>query len=154
MDSFLRPLAAASMIVAGALASTAPASAQQAPIKIGIPTSVQLQVGRDTQNAAKLAIEEINAKGGLLGRKLEMVVADETENPEQRIVEFMSDPGGQYVQTAGFLSLYQLILQAVFIGRVAQHESESLSTVAATLQRKPLIVVQMGVQRQFLPPRR
>ena len=85
MDSFLRPLAAASMIVAGALASTAPASAQQAPIKIGIPTSVQLQVGRDTQNAAKLAIEEINAKGGLLGRKLEMVVADETENPEQGI---------------------------------------------------------------------
>src|SRR5437870_1054250 len=57
MDSFLRPLAAASMIIAGALASTAPASAQQAPIKIGIPTSVQLQVGRDTQNAAKLAIE-------------------------------------------------------------------------------------------------
>ena len=85
MDSFLRPLAAASMIVAGALASTAPASAQQAPIKIGIPTSVQLQVGRDTQSAAKLAIEEINAKGGLLGRKLEMVVADETENPEQGI---------------------------------------------------------------------
>ena len=85
MDSFLRPLAAASMIVAGALASTAPASAQQAPIKIGIPTSIQLQVGRDTQNAAKMAIEEINAKGGLLGRKLEMVVADETENPEQGI---------------------------------------------------------------------
>ena len=84
MNSFLRPLAAASMIVAGTLASTAPTSAQQ-PIKIGIPTSIQLQVGRDTQNAAKMAIEEINAKGGLLGRKLEMVVADETENPEQGI---------------------------------------------------------------------
>jgi branched-chain amino acid transport system substrate-binding protein len=85
MDSFLRPLAAASMIFAGALASTAPASAQQAPIKIGVPTSIQLQVGRDTQNAAKLAAEEINAKGGVLGRKLEIVVADETENPEQGI---------------------------------------------------------------------
>ncbi|OYU91753.1 MAG: ABC transporter substrate-binding protein [Bradyrhizobiaceae bacterium PARB1] len=84
MNSFLRPLAAASMIVAGTLASTAPTMAQQ-PIKIGIPTSIQLQVGRDTQNAAKMAIEEINAKGGLLGRKLEMVVADETENPEQGI---------------------------------------------------------------------
>lgn len=84
MNSFLRPLAAASMIVAGTLASSAPTMAQQ-PIKIGIPTSIQLQVGRDTQNAAKMAIEEINAKGGLLGRKLEMVVADETENPEQGI---------------------------------------------------------------------
>jgi branched-chain amino acid transport system substrate-binding protein len=85
MDSFWRPLSAASMIVAGAFAFAAPLAAQQAPIKIGIPTSVQLQVGRDTQNAAKLAVEEINAKGGVLGRKLEIVVADETENPEQGI---------------------------------------------------------------------
>jgi len=84
MNSFLRPLSAASMIVAGALAITVPATAQQT-IKIGVPTSVQLQVGRDTQNAAKLAAEEINAKGGVLGRKLEIVVADETENPEQGI---------------------------------------------------------------------
>ncbi|MDB5532388.1 MAG: transporter substrate-binding protein, partial [Hyphomicrobiales bacterium] len=84
MSSFLRPLSAASMIVAGALAIAAPATAQQT-IKIGVPTSVQLQVGRGTQNAAKLAAEEINAKGGVLGRKLEIVVADETENPEQGI---------------------------------------------------------------------
>lgn len=84
MNSFMRPLSAASLIVAGALAITYPAIAQQT-IKIGVPTSVQLQVGRDTQNAAKLAAEEINAKGGVLGRKLEIVVADETENPEQGI---------------------------------------------------------------------
>ena len=84
MNSFMRPLSAASLIVAGALAITHPAAAQQT-IKIGVPTSVQLQVGRDTQNAAKLAAEEINAKGGVLGRKLEIVVADETENPEQGI---------------------------------------------------------------------
>lgn len=84
MSSFMRPLSAASLIVAGALAITNPATAQQT-IKIGVPTSVQLQVGRDTQNAAKLAAEEINAKGGVLGRKLEIVVADETENPEQGI---------------------------------------------------------------------
>ncbi len=85
MNSFLRLLAAASIVSAGTVIAGAPASAQQAPIKIGIPTSIQLQVGRDTQNAAKLAIEEINGKGGLLGRKLEIVVADETENPEQGI---------------------------------------------------------------------
>ena len=30
-------------------------------------------------------MDEINAKGGVLGRKLEMVVADETENPETGI---------------------------------------------------------------------
>lgn len=85
MNSFLRLLAAASIVSAGTVAAGSPAFAQQAPIKIGVPTSIQLQVGRDTQNAVKLAIEEINGKGGVLGRKLEMVVADETENPEQGI---------------------------------------------------------------------
>jgi branched-chain amino acid transport system substrate-binding protein len=61
------------------------AFAQGKPIRIGVPTAMQLQVGRDTQDAIKLAIDDINAKGGVLGRKLEMVVADETENPETGI---------------------------------------------------------------------
>ena len=59
--------------------------AQPKPIRIGVPTAVQLQVGRDTQDALKMAIDEVNAAGGVLGRKLEMVVADETENPETGI---------------------------------------------------------------------
>jgi branched-chain amino acid transport system substrate-binding protein len=49
------------------------------PILIGVNTAIQLQVGRDAVNATKMAIEEINAKGGVLGRKLAMVVADEGE---------------------------------------------------------------------------
>ena len=69
-----------------ALGLAAPAAlAQPKPIRIGVPTAVQLQVGRDTQDALKMAIEDINAKGGVLGRKLEMVGADETENPETGI---------------------------------------------------------------------
>jgi branched-chain amino acid transport system substrate-binding protein len=71
-------------VAAGLIA--APAIAQTAkPIRIGVPTSMQLQVGRDTQDSIKMAIDDINAKGGVLGRKLEMVVADETENPETGI---------------------------------------------------------------------
>ncbi|MDO9286648.1 MAG: ABC transporter substrate-binding protein [Aquabacterium sp.] len=72
--------------VCAALSLLAPTvGAQPKPIRIGVPTAVQLQVGRDTQDALKMAIDEINAKGGVLGRKLEMVVADETENPETGI---------------------------------------------------------------------
>lgn len=85
MRPFLRLLAAASVVSVGASFSITPSSAQQGPIRIGITTAIQVQVGRDTQSAAKMAAEEINAKGGLLGRKLEIVVADETENPEQGI---------------------------------------------------------------------
>ncbi len=65
--------------------TVASAVAQTKPIRIGVPTAVQLQVGRDTQEGLKIAIDDINAKGGVLGRKLEMVVADETENPETGI---------------------------------------------------------------------
>ncbi|HYB10726.1 MAG TPA: ABC transporter substrate-binding protein [Alphaproteobacteria bacterium] len=57
-----------------------PAAAQQdQPIKIGVNTAIQLQVGRDAIDAVKIAIDEINTGGGVLGRKLEMVVADEGE---------------------------------------------------------------------------
>ena len=71
--------AMATGLVAGAV------QAQEKPIRIGVTTPIQLQVGRDTQDAIKIAMDEINAKGGVRGRKLEMTVADETENPEAGI---------------------------------------------------------------------
>src|SRR5215469_14285650 len=68
--------AAASVFAATAF----PATAQETkPIKIGVNTAIQLQVGRDAIDAVKMAVDEINAKGGVLGRKFEMVVADEGE---------------------------------------------------------------------------
>lgn len=76
-------LFAAVCVVAGLTA--APVIAQTKPIRIGVPTAMQLQVGRDTQEGLKMAIDDINAQGGVLGRKLEMVVVDETENPETGI---------------------------------------------------------------------
>ena len=52
---------------------------QTNPIRIGVNTAIQQQVGRDAIDSIKMAIDEINTQGGLLGRKLEMVVADEGE---------------------------------------------------------------------------
>jgi branched-chain amino acid transport system substrate-binding protein len=76
---FYAPLICA--VAACALAATAiPATAQESkPIKIGVTTAIQLQVGRDAIDAVKMAVDEINGQGGVLGRKLEMVVADEGE---------------------------------------------------------------------------
>lgn len=68
-----------------AILITAPIAAQTAAIRIGVPTALQLQVGRDTIDSMQLAIDEINAKGGVIGRKLELVVADERESPEAGI---------------------------------------------------------------------
>mgnify|MGYP001279792210 CR=1 FL=1 len=63
-------MAAAVAAACSGLLAQAPAQAQDKPIRIGVPTAVQLQVGRDTQEAIQMAIEDINAKGGVLGRKL------------------------------------------------------------------------------------
>jgi len=56
------------------------ALAQQSnPIRIGVNTAIQVQVGRDAIDSVKMAIDELNAQGGVLGRKFEMIVADEGE---------------------------------------------------------------------------
>lgn len=85
----LRRLATASALVGAFLGLISPQVLAQAantkPIRIGVPTSVQLQVGRDTLTAIKMAVDDINKKGGVLGRKFEFVAADETENPETGI---------------------------------------------------------------------
>ena len=50
------------------------------PIRIGVPVGLSganSVVAPSVVQAAELAVEEINAKGGILGRKVELVVADD-----------------------------------------------------------------------------
>jgi branched-chain amino acid transport system substrate-binding protein len=65
--------------------STTVALADDKPIVIGADAPIQLQVGRDTVDALQLGIDEINAKGGVLGRKLSLAVEDETMDPQQGV---------------------------------------------------------------------
>jgi len=81
---FLKTAAAAAAAV-GASGMFAPAilRAQRQPVKIGhlIPQSGFLSpMGEYMINAAKLAVEEINAAGGVLGRQLQLVPEDD-QNP-------------------------------------------------------------------------
>jgi branched-chain amino acid transport system substrate-binding protein len=78
MRYFLRPSIAAAAFLAASLAGQAPAQ-QSKPIRIGVNTAIQAQVGRDAIDGVKMATDEINAEGGLLGRRIEMIVADEGE---------------------------------------------------------------------------
>ena len=55
------------------------ANGQDKPIRIGVNTAIQVQVGRDAIDAVRMAIGEINEQGGVLGNKLEAIVADEGE---------------------------------------------------------------------------
>jgi len=65
-----------------------PAEAQAAEkvLKIGVITSFKMECGKATLKAAEMAAKEINAQGGILGRKIEILSADEESNPEKGIM--------------------------------------------------------------------
>jgi branched-chain amino acid transport system substrate-binding protein len=71
-----------------ALAALAlPAAAQQEPIKIGEVNSYTGMAAFTApyRNGWQLAVEEVNAKGGVLGRKLEVVSRDDGLKPEDAV---------------------------------------------------------------------
>ncbi len=55
----------------------------QDPIKIGAVNPLGDVTGRQSTNAMKLAVDQINENGGLLGRELELVVVDSELRPEK-----------------------------------------------------------------------
>jgi branched-chain amino acid transport system substrate-binding protein len=62
----------------------APAFAQQGPIKVGTIFPLSGGAGPDglsVTNSVKLAIEQINEAGGLLGRKITLVSKDDESTP-------------------------------------------------------------------------
>ncbi len=66
------------------LAASTPAFAQQAPIKVGTIFPLSGGAGPDGQsvtNGVKLALDQINEAGGLLGRKLVLISKDDESTP-------------------------------------------------------------------------
>ena len=74
----------------------AQAAAASAPIKIGCMapfSGVYTVVGTPIKVAAGIAVDQINAAGGVNGRKLELVIGDEKADPNQSVAvarDFMS----------------------------------------------------------------
>ncbi|TXH89497.1 MAG: ABC transporter substrate-binding protein [Rhodoferax sp.] len=95
------------MCVALGLVGTLVAAGAQtlAPIRIGLigPFSgASSDFGLPMRNGALLAVDEINAAGGYLGRPIELVIKDDTANPDvglQRTQELMQEG---VVATIGF----------------------------------------------------
>jgi len=57
-------------------------------IKIGICADLDMLIGRGTYRGAKLAAEQINQQGGLLGKTIEIVAEDSDGNsPDQDIIK-------------------------------------------------------------------
>src|SRR6201992_1907722 len=80
---------AALAATAAGICLSAPAYAQSGePIKIGVIAEVQSIAGADTGRGAQIAADEINAKGGILGRKVEIVSYDNKSSSADSVRAF------------------------------------------------------------------
>lgn len=80
--ALLRGIAAAA--VTAALGSALPATAQEQTLKFGLAmplTGSQSSYGKDQIKATEWAVDDINKKGGVNGKKLEVIVLDTQADP-------------------------------------------------------------------------
>jgi branched-chain amino acid transport system substrate-binding protein len=71
------------LLSAGLLFATGAAEGETQPIKFGGVWPLGDVTGDNGSKAAQIAIDEINANGGLLGRPVELIVIDSELNPEK-----------------------------------------------------------------------
>src|SRR3954452_22979883 len=104
--------------IALVLTLAAPAFAQQDPIKVGTIFPLSGGAGPDGQsvtNAVKLAIEQLNQAGGLLGRKITLVSKDDESTPAvgvSRANELISEKVDVVIE--GWNSPVTLAMQPIF----------------------------------------
>lgn len=88
MRKDLRILLSSTAFACAALLAQTPVYAADPPIKIGVIAEAQAVAGSSIGPAAQLAAEEINAKGGVNGRKIEVVVYDNHSSAAESVRAF------------------------------------------------------------------
>jgi branched-chain amino acid transport system substrate-binding protein len=115
-----RKFAATAIVVSAALAL--PAAAAD-PIKLGIVAEVSgpnAEAGSYTVNGAKLAVDEINKAGGVLGRPLELKIEDnQSTNPGSVLATSKLLGGGDIVAMLGPIRSTQLQAVAPTINKAS-----------------------------------
>lgn len=78
-------LVALSLLWSGCYKTQTPDSSTVRIAAVAPTTGPQAEVGQDLINGIKLAVDERNAKGGLLGKKIELVVFDDIADPKEAV---------------------------------------------------------------------
>lgn len=76
------------LLVATVLSSVMACKKKTDMIKIGVAgpmTGDQSKMGMDFRNGVSLAVEEWNSKGGVLGKKIELIIGDDQHDPKQAV---------------------------------------------------------------------
>jgi branched-chain amino acid transport system substrate-binding protein len=103
---------AALLVAAGALALAIapPASADEAPIKIGVIAEAQAVAGSSIPQAAQIAADEINAKGGVDGRKIEIVSYDNHSSSADSVRAFQRAVNEDHVNAVIAIYISEVVL--------------------------------------------
>jgi ABC-type branched-subunit amino acid transport system substrate-binding protein len=120
-------------------AAVHPAAAQKEPIKLGLLAELTgggAASGAATNWGVRLAVKEINDRGGILGRPIELVVADNQTDPTISVNEALRLIDQQHVDAMIGLSLTQLALAVI---PVTNKEKVPLITTAASTQITPQV---------------
>ena len=107
-------LSALALSATVALTLATPASAQSTdPIKIGVIAEAQAVAGSSIPQAAQLAADEINAKGGVNGRKIEIVSYDDHSSAAEAVRAFQRAANEDHVNAviASYISEVVLALE-------------------------------------------
>ena len=97
-----------------ALAASTLASAQDSgPIKIGVIAEAQAVAGSSIPSAAQIAADEINARGGVDGRKIEIVSYDNHSSSAELVRAFQRAVNEDHVNAviASYISEVVLALE-------------------------------------------
>ena len=157
--TFALPVISRRLLIAASAASLSlaislPAMAQET-IKVGLVAAMSGQSAKSGESIVRglsLAIDEINAKGGLLGKKVELVVRDDESNPAKGVIA-----ARELVQREKVVAYFGGIDTPVSMAIVPfanQSKVPFIGVWAARLKRlKPasLKIFGMRQQRPFIP---
>jgi branched-chain amino acid transport system substrate-binding protein len=76
------------LFLALVLCVSASCEKKETVIKVGVVgpmTGPQAKMGTDFRNGVTIAVEEWNSRGGVLGKKIEMIVGDDQSDPKQAV---------------------------------------------------------------------
>jgi len=109
----LRAVLAASAAVAALTLATHSFAQSTDPIKIGVIAEAQAVAGASIPQAAQLAADEINAKGGVNGRKIEIVTYDNHSSAAESVRAFQRAATEDHVNAviASYISEVVLALE-------------------------------------------
>ena len=103
--TILRTVAAIALIAALPVACHDPAKpAVEGPIRVGFITALTgnyAALGSEDKKAVELAVEQINARGGLLGRQVELLTRNDQTQPDQSILAFNDLKGTDVIAVIG-----------------------------------------------------